>query len=561
MAEKALAKSPRPPVTLTDVQNAKLACELAETKNRTRIARAMGKAIDATAKRMESLAKRVGYGGGVRMDRGAYATAKRDRTRTGRRPRGGSAQSHLDYWTQDDIRRDCQALERDHVLARAILNRLDDLTVGDGPIVQSASGDQDWDEEFDQVFDEWMMGLRPELGHPDLARMLTVPALLRAVNRAWSVDGDCAANECGDEQDRYCLQMIEAERIVNPQRGMDTDRLKSGVEIDENGRPLFFHVGQWVQQGTMIGNETQELDAQFVIWLPNPVGFKAGQYRGEPAIQAMCSKMERIDSFIESTEMAAYVATCLGLVTKSEDPAGLQSAWEGSTGTSIDQDSISGTNDRGPDSQTGVVAIGPGFNLHLKKGESVEQVKPEHPATNFKDFVHTIAQLCGADIGLALALVLFEAGALNFSNLRGLISIGMRAIEYRQASLIPIVHRMRRAKAQEWIESGVVDAPDGGDENALKFTVTMPSAPVVDFMMEVEGYALAEQHNYMTHDQIVQRLGTGRGRAIKRKRSEEKKLDAELGITPPELPGTKTAGENKGSGNGDQGSGESNSKP
>ena len=96
MPEKALAKSPRPTVTPTDVQNAKLACELAETKNKIRIARAMGKAIDATAKRMERLAKRAGYGGGVRMDRGAYATAKRDRTRTGLRPAGGRAQSHPD---------------------------------------------------------------------------------------------------------------------------------------------------------------------------------------------------------------------------------------------------------------------------------------------------------------------------------------------------------------------------------------------------------------------------------------------------------------------------------
>lgn len=554
----AQAKAKPDPITPEKLSTLRLKTEYAEQSNKLRIARAMGKAISATTKRMESMARRVGYGRSGRMDRGAYATAKRDRTRTGRRPRGGSAQSHLDYWTQDDIRRDCQALERDHVIARAILGRLDDLTVGDGPIVQSASGDQDWDEKFDQIFDEWMMGLRPELGHPDLARMMTAPAILRAVNRAWSVDGDVAANECGDEQDRYCLQLIEAERICNPNRGMDSDRLKSGIEIDEAGRPIFFHVGQWVQQGTMIGNETQELEAEFVIWLPNPVGFKAGQYRGEPALQAMCAKMERIDSFIESTEMAAYVATCLGLVTKSEDPEGLQAAWEGSTGSSIDSDSLSGTNDRGPDSNTGLVAIGPGFNLHLKKGESAEQVKPEHPTTNFKDFVHTIAQLCGADIGLALALVLFEAGALNFSNLRGLISIGMRSIEYRQASLVPIIHRMRRAKAQEWIEAGVIEAPAGGEDKALAFTVTMPSAPVVDFMMEVEGYALAKAHNWITDDQITQRLGTGRGRALKLKRSEEKKLDAELGITPPELPGTKTPGTKsagEGSGNGDQGTG------
>lgn len=504
---------------------AKARNDLAEEKLRGRLLRAKSRAV-AGIEKAAGNPLRTSVGPGPNRSQ-RYDSASQTRFRFGPRAQGGSADSHLAS-ALSPLRRDCQDLERNSSIARIVIRRAGELIVGDGPIVKSTSKASEWNDEADRLFNLWFDALDPELlGHVDIAQRVSGPEMLRGIVSAWCTDGD----QLIVRTNRGSLQIIEGERITTPGVWGGSATVKTtpaggllfaGVETDSAGAPIRYHVADWTQWGAVAAT-TRTVAAEFADLVLNPIGIKAGLTRGEPALQAVVRRIERLDSYDEKVAVAAEVATLFSAIVTSKNPAEMQAMFE----AGADQP------DRENSSQPKVTDMEPGTIQFLAQDGAVHQLKPEFPTTNFRDYVLWHVMVIGAELGLPLVSTMFDASQLSWSNIKALLNMSMRSLEPAQARLSRLVRKWRAWKVRQWIEEGLLSSVDDYDA----CTIVFPRAPVVDFKSEVDGYVNAINNRLMTRGQAIEALGTGTFDALAMAASEEEKTLTRLGIPAINMPG------------------------
>lgn len=490
---------------------------------------------DLAAQRLRATALRAGAES-LRMVRSLpgpaarYESATRSRVRPGPRPAGGSAQKHLSASVRGVLRRDCQDLERNSTYGRIVIRRAEQIIVGDGPIVASTSkAGKTWNDACDRLWRLFDEGIDPDfVGHPHLGRRLSFPQILAGMITAACTDGD----QLLIRTNRGSLQVVESERVVSPggPHAAPTDlpggaRIVDGVEIGADGAARAYHVADWDRHGSLTPT-TRRVPAEDAWLFVNPIGAKASLLRGEPALQAVLNRVERMDSFDLSHAVAAEIATRYAAIVKSSDPAGLQSLMQ--EGTS---DQPAHANPAAPRD----IAIEPGLIQHIGQADDIVQLKPEAPNTNYRDYVLWNLMVIGAELGIPVVASVYDATGLSWSNIKALLSLSMRSIEPSQSVIARVVRWVREWKVREWILAGHLTPVDDYDA----CDVVMPRAPVVDFKSEVEGYEAACRFNLMTKDMATQALGHGRFEDVADRRAQERALEAGLGILPAELPGAE----------------------
>lgn len=471
---------------------------------------------------------------------GRYASATRTRVRTGPRPGGGAAAAHLSP-VRSVISRECQDLDRNSLIGRIVLRRMQDLLAGDGAILEVTTPRDDskeadgWCEEATRLLDLFADAGDSDLtGHPDLARRQTRWEQDRTIVKAWGTDGDILAilTKAGS------VQLVESARVVSP-AGKDNallpggGSLVDGVRMDRFGAAVEYYVADWDRHGALRMAEASPRDAAWCDLLVNPFDGKPNLVRGEPAVQAIIERIDRLDKYIEDTGLAAEVALLFGGLVKSKDPALKQAMLEESSEDPDEERRRTGTGPR-------LAELSPAALHYIYTDEDIVQMKPEHPHTNYREYVLTELMLISAELGLPIAATIFDAAGLSWSQLKGLLSICMRCMGIGQARLARFNRRVCAWKLAEFIRRGLLPARDDWAVDAV-----MPPAPVTSFKEEVEGLVLAINNNLMHEDQAVQRMGNGRYKTIIAKRRKNRLLAAAAGVLPVMAPGAKPAGTEK----------------
>lgn len=469
-----------------------------------------------------------------------YRNATRTRVRPGPIPSGGSAQKHLRYAVRSNLRRDCQDLQRNSLVARVAVKRLADLLIASGAVVESTSRDPAWNRLADEAWIAYADATMPDVyGHPDVRRRATYWQLLRQAISAFATDGDVLQVFTRDGS----LQFVESERIVSPsgvgyaqaisaapQAGQGGSLIIDGVECSRVGTPIAYHVAEWDASGGSVVQTSRRVSADAAVLLVNPLDEKIGLVRGEPALQAAIERIERLDNYVHKTGLAAEIATLFGLVVTDEAPGEIQSAFEAGTGNQPAKANADEPNE---------IELQAATVQFMRRGGQVTQVKPEYPTTNYRDYVTTEMGLILADMGIPLPAAVFDASGMSWSNIKALLAMSMRSLEAAQDYLVSAtIRRTRNFTIRRLIAEGLL--PDRDDCDSCH--VTMPAAPVVDFKSEVEGHVLAVNNLLETRDQATQAMGTGRASDIRFKRSLEARAEANLGVTPPMTPGATTSG-------------------
>lgn len=456
-----------------------------------------------------------------------YASARRTRINQRINAEAGSAQQHLDFGWHDSIRTACQAAARDSSVARAFVKRQADLDVGDGPVFTSTTDDADWNREADAWFADWWEGRI--LDQPvDIRACDSGPELLRKVDRAWGTDGDILVIFTTDG----ALQLVESERVGGyawrTPPTVNAQNYRAGVEMDSVGRPVNYWVAEWNQFGTAASAELKSIPAASSELLKNPTDDIVGLVRGEPGLQASLDHMERLDAVIEKTALAVEIATLFALVIKTDRPAETQAAFEDTT-----------TQTQTDTTKPGSASLEAGAMLHLRPGESADQVKPEHPSASFREFVTAQLMVTAADLGVPLPASHFDASGMSWSNIKALMAIAMRGVEARQARLERFVRRVREWRLRMAIADNEIRAPRNMAD-LRRVNIQFPPAPVLDFESEVSGMRAAVEGGLATRDQACQRLGTGRSVDIDAALATEQDRARELGIVIATTPGAST---------------------
>lgn len=524
-----MAKSKKP--IEQRLAEAKAGNALTMERQRAQLLKKRGKAISA-------------IGRGSSVDIGArYSSATRTRLRPGPRPSGGSAAKHLSASTRSALTRDCQDLERNSTIGRIVIRRAQQLIVGDGPIVRSTAKDKVAAAAYDRFWNGWADAEDPDLfGHPDVRGVLSFHEMLAAMISAWCTDGDVLFLRTTGGS----LQMIEAERIVTPlgrtSSAATIEGITDGVEMDAVGAPVAYHIAEWDRYGVLDARKTQRRDASNAWLAINPIGVRAGFVRGEPALQAALTTIERLDSYIEKVGVAAEIATLFGAVVTDENPAELQDLFESGT-----DDQPATTNANAPRE----VQLDAGTIQYLGRSGKVTQIKPEFPTTSFREYVTHQVAIIGAELGIPLVAATYDSSQMSWSNIKAVLSLSSRSTEPAQARAARLVKWVRRWVLEWAIRHHGLPASD----EFAECTVEFPRAPVVDFRSEVDGYKAAIDARLMTRDQAMQALGTGTFDRISEACAAEESRLSSLGIPAIQSPGATSSADASQDAGGDAGGG------
>lgn len=384
-------------------------------KTEQRIADRIGSAIDRAigvvaptiaVKRMQArgaMAIADSYHGG-RMDRSA--------TRNWR-PGAGSANADTTF-DRTDLRARARDLARNNPTACAAVNSNVTSVIGTGlsmrPRIDAKTlGLEDEEaEEFEDLIErEWK--LWAESQNCDAARTLDFYGLQEQAFRAMLESGDVFAVLPSiprpNSPYRLAVQLVEADRISNPDWGPDRDHLVGGVEFDTHGAPKQYYISN-KHPGDMYRSGME--------WTPYPAfgaktgrrnvlhlfeQLRPGQSRGVPFLSPVIEPLRQLGVYTDSELQAAVISGAFSVFIKM-DPEAFQSLFEEEA-----QDAIIGSAGKWDGSLTSGKAV------NLLPGEEVSSANPGRPNAQFDPFVAAIFK----QIGMALELP-YEVLTMSFQS-------------------------------------------------------------------------------------------------------------------------------------------------
>lgn len=196
------------------------------------------------------------------------------------------------------------------------------------------------------------------------------------------------------------LQIIEADRLCNPNYAADTDTLIAGVEKDADGATIRYHVANR-HPGRRIGTAPR-------TWFTLPAYGTNGlrqvrllrradrpmQTRGVPDLAAVIEPFKQLGRYTDAELMAAVVSGMFTVFVRD------------TSGADAVLDQFQGNDNASTSARTdGAVELGNGAVIGLGPGQDVSFANPGRPASGFDPFVTAILRQIGVGLGLPYELL------------------------------------------------------------------------------------------------------------------------------------------------------------
>jgi len=222
------------------------------------------------------------------------------------------------------------------------------------------------------------------------------------------------------------LQIIEADRICNPNRGANTESLIEGIEIKtESGEAIACHIARIHPGDTRTAGNTwnrvvfrgEKTDRRNVLHLFRQL--RPGQVRGVPWIAPILEPLKQISRYTEA-ELNAAVTNALFSVFIKMDPQAFQDLF--------DQDAQQAIAKKA-ESWSGEMESGKAINL--LPGESVETASPGRPNAQFDPFVMSILRQIGMALEIPVEVLIMHFQS-SYSAARGAMLLSWKFFRGRR---------------------------------------------------------------------------------------------------------------------------------
>jgi len=239
----------------------------------------------------------------------------------------------------------------------------------------------------------------------DLARTLNGNGITRMVYRQEKENGDCIIVLSRQKRPGVIydlkLQVVEADRLCNKDGEADTEKIAGGVEKDENGAPVRYHILKYHPGSIFAGEQQWQVRDAYnkrINWLPNIIHFfnptRPGQTRGVPDLAPVIELFKQLGRYTEAEIMAAVVSGLFTVFIESDGGLGGGNKAFNYTGDSKG----SGASDD--------LTLGNGLILELNQGEKVHDANPGRPNANFDQFVVAILRQIGVGVELPFEILI-----------------------------------------------------------------------------------------------------------------------------------------------------------
>jgi lambda family phage portal protein len=299
-------------------------------------------------------------------------------------------------------------------------------------------------------------------------------SMTQLVFRAWMANGEALALplwlERVDTPFRTCLQLVETDRLSNPEGEPTSARLRGGVEMDVYGRPLAYHVqrqleGTPLELYAFLGGGYATLGSIGLLeWDRIPAETDWGrkrvlhlytqdrvdQTRGKPLLSPVIEQFRMLDSY-QRTELQSSIVNSLvaGVITTPMDPVAIAEMVGGDPNKYLSE-----KGEYRPQMEGGSL-------VPLYPGDELTPFVPARPAPQFSNFVEAVIRQIGAAIGLPYELVLKDFSKTNYSSARAALLEAWRFFIGRRTWLsIYWCSAVYKLWFEEAVSAGMIDAPN-----------------------------------------------------------------------------------------------------
>jgi len=261
------------------------------------------------------------------------------------------------------------------------------------------------------------------------------------------------------------LQVIESDRLCNPNFGMDTAQLRGGVEIDEYGAPIAYHIRKSHPGDTLLymnGAEfTWERIPVTTAWGRRRVIHahnkdRAGQSRGIPALAGVMRQFKVVGDFQNAQLKSAVVNAMVGLVIESalSQEGLLDLLSNNSEALAKYTDGLAGRH------RAAIDFSGGGMILPIPLGDKVSGFTPGRPSTADETFLNTAFTYIAAGLNMPRELLMKDFSNMNYSSARVALMEGMRFFNGRRNWLaLGFYQPCYELFMEEMVEAGEIEAP------------------------------------------------------------------------------------------------------
>lgn len=320
----------------------------------------------------------------------------------------------------------------------------------------------------------------------------------RLISKILARDGEVLIREIKESSINdfgYSLQFLDVNRLatdVNRNRENGRNAIIMGVEVNDFGRPMFYHLYKDVNRRNKDINiiPASEIIHQFV---PD----NAEQIRGTPGMHASMIKMRQLKKYNEIALIAAGVgASKMGFFTTQDgDGAAVADKEDEDTG------------------QLYTEAV-PGVFDILPQGTDFKTFDPDYPHQMFADFVKTNKRDISTGLGVSYHALANDLEGVNFSSIRaGVLEDRENYMSLQSFIINCILDRiyenwLKQALLKRAIvtETGAV-LPANKASKFLKHLFIGRRWPWVDPLKDIQAAILAKDNNLASPINIITQQG------------------------------------------------------
>lgn len=295
------------------------------------------------------------------------------------------------------------------------------------------SFDAAWADDYGRAIEAaWRTWADDPNRYCDVERKKTVTQMLRTGFRHKLIDGDALAvmhyrtERIAPGKARYAtaVQLVDPDRLSNPQQQFDLPHIRGGVEIDDDGVPVAYHirkahVGDWWSGEKTMSWERIDRETPWgrAIVIHDFDAERAGQHRGSSLFAPIVQRLKMLTRYDQSELEAAILNAVFGAyITSPYDDQMVEAALDSSGDTPLGayQDlRVEFHNDRRLSLQSGSrIPI-------LAPGENITTVNAARPSSNFAAFESAVLRNCVAAIGISTQQLTQDWSDVNYSSARG----------------------------------------------------------------------------------------------------------------------------------------------
>lgn len=257
-----------------------------------------------------------------------------------------------------------------------------------------------WETTVEREFSLWADSV-----NCDVVRNNNFYELQQLAFLSWLVSGDCFAllPTIPRPQMPYDLrvQLIEADRVCTPDDKTSDKNISAGVEKNDNGEIVAYHVAQFHPKGFLstvkkwvrvesFGKKTGRPNILHLMESERPE-----QTRGVPILAPVVESLKQLGRYSDAELMAAVVSGMYTVFIKTN-----------SNSDEIPMGEMVPDEQRVDDADENSYELGNGAIIALGENESIEQANPGRPNTAFDGFVTAICRQIGSALEIPYELLL-----------------------------------------------------------------------------------------------------------------------------------------------------------